>query len=510
MEPQAVIAASLAFRGSRWFDAPTLVRPRVVAAAQVSLLSALSGGEGHDLQTQSASWSRRPGGHRSGWTLMARCGPAHRRASLGSGLQPLEPLARGPGSLRRTGLGGGGGAGLLTPQHAAVDLRGGLAAPGRARRPGAELGRVQSLPARALHRPGLRGGERGSGYSHRRRRAIVSLLPDARRPEHVARVTWEPGPVDRSLADVIGRRHVNRGPYDGRPVGVERLQRLRSAARPGVVRLVLVAAASPAGARFAAETREATQAINEDREMSEMSERWVRHGWRDIQTHRDGLALAALTMSHALRTISMMLPSIAPATFKRGWLRATEEGLATSPVYGLVVVRDLDDRVGQLEAGRLWQRLHLESTRLGLAAQPLNQWMERVDRERQLRGTRRPLAARPRSPDCRRALPPSPSASAFLSGSRCPAPDGRSRPWSGGFRRQIGGPRHRNQARERGRDFPILEPSVLRFVASPARRLGMSCNSRLHRMKKSGSDEGSQEFLDYGLNRPGLSGGSVS
>ena len=217
-------------------------------------------------------------------------------------------------------------------------------------------------------------------------RATVSLLPDAQRPEHVAHVTWEPGPVDRSLAEVIGRRHVNRGPYDGSPVSVERLQTLRIAARPGVVRLVLVAAASQAGARFAAETREATQAINEDREMSETSERWMRHSWRDIQSHRDGLTLAALTMSPALRTISMMLPSIGPATFKRGWLRATEEGLATSPVYGLIVVRDLDDRLGQLEAGRVWQRLHLESTRIGLAAQPLNQWMERVDRERQLQG----------------------------------------------------------------------------------------------------------------------------
>jgi hypothetical protein len=218
-------------------------------------------------------------------------------------------------------------------------------------------------------------------------RAIVTLLPDPRRPDHVARITWEPAPVNPSLADVIGRRHVNRGPYDGRPLGAERLQLARSGERPSAVRLVLVEATTRAGTRFAAETLEATRAINEDREMSETSERWMRHSWRDIQTHRDGLTLAALTMPPALRTMAMMLPPVSPATFKRGWLRATEEGLATSPLYGLIVVRDLDDRVGQLETGRLWQRLHLESTRLGLAAQPLNQWMERVDRERQLRGT---------------------------------------------------------------------------------------------------------------------------
>ena len=149
-------------------------------------------------------------------------------------------------------------------------------------------------------------------------RAIVALLPDPRRPEHVARISWEPAPVDPSLADVIGRRHVNRGPYNGRPPGAERLQRLRSAERSGAVRLVLVEAASPAGARFAAETLEATKAINEDSEMSEMSERWVRHAWRDIQTHRDGLTLAALTMPDALRTIAMMLPSVS-APPRKGW-----------------------------------------------------------------------------------------------------------------------------------------------------------------------------------------------
>jgi hypothetical protein len=218
-------------------------------------------------------------------------------------------------------------------------------------------------------------------------KATVALLPARGRPEHVARITWEPAPANPSLADVIARRHVNRGPFDGRPVAAEGLQRMRAAEGASAARLVLIESASHAGARFAGETLEATRAINEDREMSETSERWMRHAWRDIQTHRDGLTLAALSLPPALRTTAMMLPALSPDAFKKGWLRSTEEGLSTSPVYGLIVVPDLDDRLGQLEAGRLWQRVHLEATRLGLAAQPLNQWMERVDRERQLRGT---------------------------------------------------------------------------------------------------------------------------
>lgn len=39
--------------------------------------------------------------------------------------------------------------------------------------------------------------------------------------------------------------------------------------------------------------------------------------------------------------------------------------------------------VSVLAAGRLWQRLHLWATARGLAAQPLNQPVELVDRERE-------------------------------------------------------------------------------------------------------------------------------
>jgi len=49
----------------------------------------------------------------------------------------------------------------------------------------------------------------------------------------------------------------------------------------------------------------------------------------------------------------------------------------------MLLVRDLHDRPTALSAGRLWQRLHLWLTHRGWAAQPLNQPVERVDRERQ-------------------------------------------------------------------------------------------------------------------------------
>jgi hypothetical protein len=54
-------------------------------------------------------------------------------------------------------------------------------------------------------------------------------------------------------------------------------------------------------------------------------------------------------------------------------------------MYGLLAVRDLHDRRGQLLAGARWQRIHLQLTEMGLSAQPMNQLMEIVDRDRQLR-----------------------------------------------------------------------------------------------------------------------------
>jgi hypothetical protein len=56
----------------------------------------------------------------------------------------------------------------------------------------------------------------------------------------------------------------------------------------------------------------------------------------------------------------------------------------TSPLLGLTAVRDLYDRPQALRAGLAWQRMHLLATTRGFAAQPINQPVELVDREREL------------------------------------------------------------------------------------------------------------------------------
>jgi hypothetical protein len=120
--------------------------------------------------------------------------------------------------------------------------------------------------------------------------------------------------------------------------------------------------------------------------MGSVTEHWTRSGWADIQRKKDGLTVAAAILSPAIRTVALMMPPLSLSTFNAQWLKGTRAALESSPCFGLICVRELDDRREQLEAGRLGQRLHLEATRLGIAAQPLNQWMERVDRERETRG----------------------------------------------------------------------------------------------------------------------------
>jgi len=47
----------------------------------------------------------------------------------------------------------------------------------------------------------------------------------------------------------------------------------------------------------------------------------------------------------------------------------------------MLVVHQPADNAQRVQAGRIWQRMHLWATSQGLAMQPLNQVVERADRE---------------------------------------------------------------------------------------------------------------------------------
>lgn len=188
------------------------------------------------------------------------------------------------------------------------------------------------------------------------------------------------------LAGAIGRRHTDRRAYDvKRDVSEPVLTALTGFATDPNVRLLLFPRATAQGQEFGQATIDATRSIVADTEMDGWSKRWTRHASRDVDRYRDGLTLACAGLSPVMRVAGEMLPEQSAAGDGEYWLAMTRDTqIPTAAAFGMILVRDPAGLGDALGAGRLWQRLHLAGTVLGLAMQPLNQVVELVDREQAL------------------------------------------------------------------------------------------------------------------------------
>ncbi len=210
-------------------------------------------------------------------------------------------------------------------------------------------------------------------------------IPEAPEPRLAARIGLAPGEgPPAALYDAIPRRHTNRGPYElDRPVPEDALEAM-ARMDDDDIRLLLFTE-EPQRARFAEVVVAATEAIVADQEMVRDSQRWFRGTREEVAKHRDGPTLDAAGLSPLMTALAKVLPPPSAEQGHRFWLEATREvHVATTPAFGFLAVRNLDDRAHALRAGRLWQRLHLYATTRGLAMHPINQPVELVDRERQL------------------------------------------------------------------------------------------------------------------------------
>lgn len=196
----------------------------------------------------------------------------------------------------------------------------------------------------------------------------------------LSRVDQGPAP----LADALAMRRTNRSPYRAGDVPGEVLDALRRAAGGFDPILTLFRADSAAGAAFARQTLDGTARINADLQMDRDSHAWFRPNARSVAEHRSGVSIPTAGLDPFTTAMGQILPKPDDAQMGAYWLNSTRTQLASAPWIGTIAVVDLHDRAEQVAAGRLWQRLHLELTRLGFAAQPLNQLPELVDRERQL------------------------------------------------------------------------------------------------------------------------------
>jgi hypothetical protein len=210
----------------------------------------------------------------------------------------------------------------------------------------------------------------------------VTLLPDASDATLVARIELAPGIVTVSdLYNVIPQRHTNRYPYDtGRPVSGATLVALSALGNDPDVHVFWFASA---GMRKQVGNLlvEATHALVADKTQEGDSNRWYRATWQDLQQHRDGITLDAAGLPDLTRAIGKMLPPASQEQQDSTFLSNTATQAQTAGAFGLLAVRNGQARKQQLEAGRLWERMHLWVTKEGLAMQPLNAVVERAVRE---------------------------------------------------------------------------------------------------------------------------------
>jgi nitroreductase len=209
----------------------------------------------------------------------------------------------------------------------------------------------------------------------------LTLSPD-NAPKAAARIVLRPAPAARgALFAAIARRHTNRGPYrPDQPVGADTLHGLTGLVNDDSVRAIFVTdkvACSDLGALIVA----ATIRIVGDPQMSTDSARWFRTGRCEIAAHKDGVTVDTSGASRFLTAMSKMLPDLDAKSADQYWLATTRDTeVPSAPVLGVLLVRDRLDMRTAIAAGRAWQRLHLALTAAGLAAQPLNQPVECVDR----------------------------------------------------------------------------------------------------------------------------------
>ena len=210
----------------------------------------------------------------------------------------------------------------------------------------------------------------------------VTLAPSGD-PTLLARVDLAPASTTPSaLYPAIPLRHTDRAAYQtDRELPADVVGGLDALAdQPDVALLWLLS--RPQRAEFSALTVAATEAFIADAVQSRDDYAWYRSTSSEILAHRDGVTADAGGLSPLVLGLGKLLPA-SPSSNDSYWLAGTRDRqLPTASGFAIVLVRDAADVAQRLGAGRLYQRMHLWATLRGLAMQPLNQGVERAERER--------------------------------------------------------------------------------------------------------------------------------
>jgi len=206
----------------------------------------------------------------------------------------------------------------------------------------------------------------------------TTLLP-------VARLTLsDRAATPSAFYEAIPYRRTHRGPYiPEKPIPAEILRAMQRMSDAVPACRLNMFKDKTNKKTFSSLVTRATQDIIAISDLGADSHKWMRFSQQAVDRHADGLTIDGLGLSAIKTTVAKLAPT--PGTHKSNtiWLQQTKDvHLATAPLFGMISVRNLYDRHETLQAGMLWQRLHLYATANGMAMQPLNQPMEMVDVER--------------------------------------------------------------------------------------------------------------------------------
>ncbi|MCB1325340.1 MAG: hypothetical protein H7A21_07690 [Spirochaetales bacterium] len=223
--------------------------------------------------------------------------------------------------------------------------------------------------------------------SHKQGR--LSSRPDWQGPEPVAAIALlqnAPAPtlLERTLYEAIPNRHTDRAVYDSAKMTDELLRKFEPVANTFEHVRLFWTTEPEKRRRYATECVAATERIIADHVMVNDSQRWFCETWDDLQTRRSGPHIDVSGAPPIMRVLGKMLPPLDAETAHGYWLDATRRTAEATGAFGTIAVRDKYDRAQSLEAGMVWQRLHLLATSLGISMQPFNMMVECDDREREL------------------------------------------------------------------------------------------------------------------------------
>jgi hypothetical protein len=199
----------------------------------------------------------------------------------------------------------------------------------------------------------------------------------------LATIDLAPAEKDASeLYRAIPHRHTDRGAYQsGRALPAHVVTRMNALGDHPDVRLQWLL--TPAQMEpFSTLTVAATEAFIADLRQSADDYAWYRSTRAEIQRHRDGVTPDAGGLTPLVRSLSKLIPATATSN-SQYWLAGTRDRqLPTASAFAILLVKNAADVEQRLNAGRLYQRASLWATAQGLVMQPLNQIVERAERER--------------------------------------------------------------------------------------------------------------------------------